>query len=213
MTITSTMIDADVSVVFMPLHKSMYKNSKSGTGSQAQNSQGESIAPQKAKKTTLAEPIKAKKKSAKKTVSKKTEKKEKAKKEKQKKVENEKAEKKITQPVAQEKPVPAVQPVLPEAGTSVTENVVIVGQQEMDALELQNYLHQELVNSWRPPMGMRKNVSCVVKIQISFDGALSCAMEQSSGVLIFDDAAQRAARTLQVASWMHGKELLITFKP
>ena len=92
--------------------------------------------------------------------------------------------------------------------------MLYVGQQEMEALQVQEYIQQEMAQHWSPPAGMRKDLSCIIKVCIAFDGTIaSMSFEQSSGVLLFDGAARRAVAQLTPPQWAYGKELSITFKP
>ena len=93
-------------------------------------------------------------------------------------------------------------------------NAIYVGQEEMEALRLQEYIQNEMAQHWRPPSGMAKNLQCLVKIVIDRDGMLDAVIiEQSSGSGLFDSAARAAASQLEPSVLMHGKELLVTFKP
>jgi outer membrane biosynthesis protein TonB len=94
------------------------------------------------------------------------------------------------------------------------QNIMYIGQQEMDSLQMQNFIEQEMAQHWSPPAGMRKDISCIIKVLIGFDGAISkIEIEQPSGVLIFDGAAKRAASQMAPAQWAYGKEIVLTFKP
>ena len=51
---------------------------------------------------------------------------------------------------------------------SQMQNVLYVGQQEMEALQVQEYIQQEMAQHWSPPAGMRKDLSCIIKVCIAF---------------------------------------------
>ena len=94
------------------------------------------------------------------------------------------------------------------------QNMVYVGQAEMEALKLQEYIQNEMAAHWAPPTGIRSDVECIVKIMVSSDGKNNqIIMEQPSKIVLFDSAARRAAAQLQPPEWAYGKEILITFKP
>jgi hypothetical protein len=237
--VTSTMINTDVPILFMPLHKSL---NKSGGGQKQQggaqknvnptcttNTQASTVTtPVKEKaKTIIAESALSKKQKNKKGKNKKQIKKETSKKvAPKKKAELEKKEEPIKpvqepikQPVEEAKPVEqSVQPqnlsANSDAPVSEGDNVLYVGQQEMEALQMQDYIQQEMAQHWSPPFGMRKDLMCIVKVVVAFDGTLaSIDFEQASGVLLFDGAAKKAVSQLQPPRWAYGKELSITFKP
>lgn len=95
-----------------------------------------------------------------------------------------------------------------------TDNVVYVGQAEMEALQLQEFIQNEMAAHWTPPAGIRSDAQCIVKILVSHDGKNNqIVLEQPSKILLFDSAARRAATQLQPPQWAYGKEILITFKP
>lgn len=94
------------------------------------------------------------------------------------------------------------------------EGVVYVGQAEMDALQAQEYIQQELAQHWAPPSGMRSDLFAIVTLTIDFEGAIKKVdLTTSSGNLLFDTAAKKAAALITPARWTFGKELSITFKP
>lgn len=95
-----------------------------------------------------------------------------------------------------------------------SDNVVYVGQAEMDALQAQEYIQQELAQHWAPPSGMRSDLFAVVTLTVDFEGAIKKVdLVTSSGNLLFDTAAKKAAALITPARWTYGKELSITFKP
>lgn len=98
-------------------------------------------------------------------------------------------------------------------GSSDT-NIVYLGQAEMDALQAQEYIQQELAQHWAPPSGMRSDLFAVVTLTVDFEGAIKKVdLATSSGNLLFDTAAKKAASQITPARWTFGKELSITFKP
>gem|GEM_PF-2363165 len=118
----------------------------------------------------------------------------------------------IPQVVQQSEPI--VPPVNQSAIDAAGQEVVYVGQEEMEALQLQEYIQQEMAQHWSPPPGIPKESNCTIKISVGFDGTINdLDMEQSSGVLLFDSAARRAASQLTPPPWAYGKTLRITFKP
>lgn len=100
------------------------------------------------------------------------------------------------------------------ASSSDTSNIVYVGQEEMDSLQAQEYIQQELAQHWAPPAGMRSDLFALITLTIDFEGIIKqVELTQSSGNLLFDTAAKKAAAQITPARWTYGKKLAITFKP
>ena len=94
---------------------------------------------------------------------------------------------------------PEIQSLNSASQESASDNILYIGQQEMEALQVQDYIQQEMAQHWSPPSGMRKDLMCIVKVVVAFDGSLaSINLEQPSGVLLFDGAAKKAAAKLQL---------------
>lgn len=101
-----------------------------------------------------------------------------------------------------------------DAAVGSSDNVVYVGQMQMDALQAQDYIQQELAQHWAPPSGMRSDLFAVVTLAIDFEGSIKKVdITTTSGNLLFDTAAKKAAAQITPARWAYGKELSITFKP
>lgn len=244
-TISSTMINTDAKIVYMPLHRSIKQAGSSGkaqatTVSTAQKKQ--TVAPSKQesgpsttivtrknpkavipknKKNSKTEKVKSKKPETKTPEVKKVieEKKETVTPKieptpiEQKKIEEYKSESLQT---ADKIEVPDTKAIVVEnSETSLPDqNIVYVGQAEMEALQLQEFIQNEMAAHWSPPMGIRSDAQCVVKIIVSHDGKNNqIILEQPSKILLFDSAAKRAATQLQPPQWAYGKEILVTFKP
>lgn len=236
-TISGNMINPDAEIVFMPLHRSIKQTAKGSSGVAKQASSKVVATSAKVKDepgTTIVKIAQAKpkaKKESKKTA---------AKNEKNKKdvavKKDSKTEPKL--PAKSDKPEPKVEskqleqdvqaPEKTESKENINNNsantstatqgavdsVVYVGQAEMDALQAQEYIQQELAQHWSPPTGMRSDLFAVVTLSIDFEGAIKKVdVTTSSGNLLFDTAAKKAAGHITPARWTYGKELSITFKP
>jgi outer membrane biosynthesis protein TonB len=235
--VTGTMINTDVPIVFLPMHKSLMQQGgqlKSGIGGNSSKNSAAQIVPA-VKKETIAAALpeiksnpsrhrKASQDDLKKKNKKESKKKNKSQKiiEQKKAIAPEKAIKEQTKPIEPEKALEIPEQIKTAENIPVNslpigddnQNVLYVGQQEMDALQMQDYIQQEMAQHWAPPAGMRKNISCIIKVIIAFDGSKSnLEVEQPSGVLIFDSAAKRAAAQLKPPACAYGKEILLTFKP
>lgn len=245
--ISSTMINTDAKIVYMPLHRSIKQSvskstsacvssatSSSCTGQKAQtkidNGQSTTIVMRKnpksapvAQKKSKIEKIKAKKSAAKILEPKKVieEKKEIPKMETPKpEVKSKDAEPiKPTQEIKEDpklemQKITAAENAVATNVDQTAENIVYVGQAEMEALQLQEYIQNEMAAHWTPPAGIRSDAQCIVKISVSHDGKNNqIVLEQPSKILLFDSAARRAAAQLQPPQWAYGKEIFITFKP
>jgi hypothetical protein len=237
--ISSKMINTNAQIVYMPLHKSI---KQSGSSAKAQSTmisasgKKQAAAPSKPGSGPSTTIVQNKKNSKKKEIAPKATKQSSKKSitPKEKKVSEKIAPLIETKPVAPE-PAKAVEqpatkvpePVVPlqveQASTTENvssnvdasiENIVYVGQAEMEALQLQEFIQNEMAAHWSPPSGIRSDVQCVVKIIVSHDGKNNqIVFEQPSNILLFDSAAKRAATQLQPPQWSYGKEILITFKP
>jgi outer membrane biosynthesis protein TonB len=229
-TIAGTMIDRKIPIIFLPLHKSLKQQvttkslGKNNTVvSTAVDVTQEVVLPQENKKRTtiVNQPLQKiqktkNNKKAKQKITSSPQEKQKILAEEQKK----EAPKVIEKPIVQSNEMPEVKnlPQTDLSATSLTnideQEVLYVGQEEMDALRVQEYIQSEMSEHWRPPAGMRKNICCVISVVVAHDGALaSITMDQASGVLLFDGAARRAAAQLQPPRWAYGKTLSLTFKP
>ena len=236
-TISSKLIANTTAVVFMPLHKSLQQSKNSARGATLG---ARTQVPEKTSKSTTAlhqstpastvivspskkeNTIQSNKKTKKSVQLKKV----------TKKKEVVKAESKPAAPKAKEAKAPVLQKKAPIINTPVeavpvavpevapigaaqeTHDVLYVGQQEMEALQLQDYIQNELAQHWSPPAGLRSDLCCIITVSIGFDGTITkINLANPSGVLLFDGAARRAALKLQPPKWAYGKELSITFKP
>lgn len=210
-TITSTMINTDVPVVFVPFYKSIKQSGLS-----------RSKESKKSISTTLAEPVAIKKKKEK------TAKKKKQTKPKISKPKKEEAHLQDVKPkpAEEKKPLPEIAKQEPqkivEQSQSIGQEVmqaadaqdaIYVGQEEMQALQMQEYIQHEMARYWQPPAGMGE-LYCIIKVVFDREGEIdSITMEQSSGSALFDSAARAAASKLTCSDQMKAKEIMITFKP
>lgn len=237
--VTGTMINTDVPIVFLPMHKTLMQKGgqkKSTVESSPVKSTVETVAPTKKGTVAVALPDRNPSRRLKAPQDEKVKKNKKNKKE----VKSNKSKKESPKPVedpsrrikdapqdekklveAEKKPEPpqpvraeALEASIIDASLNTGDPVLYVGQQEMDALQMQDYIQQEMAQHWSPPAGMRKDISCIIKVMIGFDGVISTIeIAESSGVFIFDGAAKRAAAQLTPPQWAYGKEILLTFKP
>ncbi len=91
--------------------------------------------------------------------------------------------------------------------------IVYVGSQELEALQMHDAVQKEVVHHWKPPVGLSKELVCQIKMLINWEGNLeTITVAQSSGVLLYDIAARSAVQKVSLPKWAWGKEFAITFK-
>jgi len=74
-------------------------------------------------------------------------------------------------------------------------------------------LQEEISSQWKPPVGLAKDLECQISIELAADGTvLKSAVNESSGVLVYDVAARSAVRKINFPRWAYGKEFTIAFK-
>jgi hypothetical protein len=207
------------SVVFMPFKKEINKQ-QIGQKIQRKKTIKQS---RKKKSTTLASLLKRKKQIEKKTIAKKLKKKKKqavvAQKKKIFPKENKKKTKKIAQRKHQKK-VPtkkrnkSVQTVARKnKAAKAAQEQIYVGRVEMEALRMQDEMQREVSKHWSPPVGLSKDLICVLQVLVDWNGKIAeTKVAQSSGVLMYDISARTAVAHMQLQKWAHGKEFNITFK-
>ncbi len=123
------------------------------------------------------------------------------------------AEHKVTPPVPVAAPAIAAAPQVPVAplqepvALQITSNKDIQGFQEEYAL-----LGQDITAHWAPPPGMPAEAACTITITIDRAGVVTAmVVDTSSGMLIYDLAAQSALSELQFPHVAWGKSITITF--
>ncbi len=79
---------------------------------------------------------------------------------------------------------------------------------------IQDYaaLYEDIVACWSPPPGIPADCSCTITIAIDRQGQMTTmAIDASSGVLMYDLAAQAAIGEIQFPHMARGKSITITF--
>lgn len=233
-----SLLSSDTTVVFLPLYKSISnslqnkRKSKSKSSSHVEPIQKPKAKPETKKSKEDAKADKAtmlvEQQQEKKRVKKQT-KKELAKKKDQKKLETQKKEFKKedapkieTAKIIEKEKAPVIeeleQKITSTAMQDVTEgaddvNVRYVGRDDLDALHMQEYISQELVNHWQPPIGVPKDRICELKVLIDWQGKVTdIRIQKPSGVLVYDMSARSAVLAMNFPKWLWGKEFTINFK-
>ena len=215
-TVSRSLSASGAPVVFLPLYKTIQQQIKKNSSS-VHTKTTKKTGPKQT--TKLAAVVKPKKKSiAKKTVQKKKRSTTVAKK--KKKLVVKKITKKRTKPIKKEiktvnKKKKNVQALTHSNRGSVPkqQEPIYVGQMEMDAQWMQNEMHKEVTKKWRPPVGLSKDLVCILKVLIDWHGnTTQTTVKKPSGVLLYDISTRTAMMQLTLPSWAYGKEFTITFK-
>lgn len=84
---------------------------------------------------------------------------------------------------------------------------------EVEALRMQAQLQKEIIQKWKPPIGVSPECTCDVAFFVNNNGMLeNIKMIKNSGVMMFDISARQALCAIKMPQWTHGKTLTITFK-
>lgn len=93
------------------------------------------------------------------------------------------------------------------------ENIIYVGRDEIDQYRENTELRDALAAVWHPPLGIEPEKSCMLAVVVDNNGSASCVtVEASSGILVYDSAAQAALYETVFPEREHGKVLHITFR-
>lgn|GEM_PF-1650705 len=84
---------------------------------------------------------------------------------------------------------------------------------EVEALRRGAQLQKELVQQWKPPIGVSPNCMCEISFFVNSTGKIeNLKMVKSSGVIMYDISARQALFAMKMPQWTHGKPLIISFK-
>lgn len=210
----SNSIDTNVPIVFMPYPVKNSRALASGSKNSVVQSPLKKIP--SVKKTTLLVQEAAKKKKIAQRKNKKELKKGNQKKQQvAKKIEKPKKEEpKKIEPVIAEKNESIISKTDQTKDDAVNQEAVLyVNQEQLDALQKEEYIKQAIANIWSPPSGLGEDLACIIKLIIDQDGIIAKSeIDTSSGVLAFDTSARMALASFKPLPWMFNKELFITFK-
>lgn len=92
-------------------------------------------------------------------------------------------------------------------------DIQYIGRDDLNALQMQEFINQEIGNHWNPPLGVPSDAFCEIKVIVNWQGALSdCKISKASKVIIFDISARKAVKAMAFPKWLWGKEFTITFQ-
>jgi len=119
------------------------------------------------------------------------------------------AQKEIAQPsIAQALDIEqTIVPVVPE-NAHISHNY-----REVEALRRGAQLQKELVQKWKPPIGVSPECMCEISFCVNISGGIeNLKMVKNSGVMMYDISARQALFAMKMPQWTHGKPLIISFK-
>lgn len=125
-------------------------------------------------------------------------------------------QKKTVQPVSNSKSFSTQKnvsnaPLVPEMHKQ--EEIICLGRNDIALLELHNLIEQEVQKSWHPPVGLSKDLACIIKVKIDTKGnVIDLIVEESSHVISYDISARTALSSMTFPKALWGKEVAITFK-
>ncbi len=92
------------------------------------------------------------------------------------------------------------------------EDSLILGREDLLALQLYEDVQTEVVRVWKPPKGMGGLV-CQAKIKIDANGSITqCIIEKPSGVLAYDMSVRIGLLAANMPKQIWGKEIRLTFQ-
>ena len=84
---------------------------------------------------------------------------------------------------------------------------------QVEALRMQAQLQKEIVQKWKPPIGVSPDCTCDVSFFINTAGGIeNIKMVKPSGVMMFDISARQTLCAIKMPHWTYGKTLTINFK-
>lgn len=93
------------------------------------------------------------------------------------------------------------------------ENIIYVGRDEIDQYRENTELRDALAAVWHPPFGLEPDEPCKLEVVVDSNGNASrVTVEASSGILVYDSAAQAALYETVFPEREYSKVLHITFR-
>jgi hypothetical protein len=96
----------------------------------------------------------------------------------------------------------------------ITENAHISDDyREVEAMRRTALLQKELLNNWKPPLGIPASATCEISFTVDKNGTIkTTTMVKSSGIVMYDLSARHALFAMKMPKWTHGKTVTINFK-
>jgi hypothetical protein len=124
------------------------------------------------------------------------------------KIEEKKPQEKINTPITQALDITqTVVPTVP-SNAHISDNY-----REVEALRKHAQLQKEIIEKWKPPIGVSPECTCDVSFFVNNKGMLEhIKMIKNSGVMMFDISARQALCAIKMPQWTYGKTLTINFR-
>lgn len=225
--LSNNAVPHDAPVVFLPLYKRVGKTTVSSAGLSKSKTRGVKKASKKDALVSKQKVVQEKSEPTKKNTELAQEAAQVQEIKNNKKLKNKKEQEKKVVPVAKELQELAAKQEIAEIKESVIspqeqpvsseqqegDDAVYVGQEEMLAIQLQQSLTQEVVQHWKVPAGLSKDLVCEVAVVVNWQGEVQNArIAKTSGVLMYDISARTAVVKMKLPKIAWGKEFIITFK-
>jgi hypothetical protein len=129
--------------------------------------------------------------------------------------------KKITPVVEQPKQIPTKNIPIAQAIDTEQEIIPVIpdnahishNYREVEALRKQAQLQKELVQTWKPPIGVSPDCACEISFFVNSTGKIeNIKMVKNSGVMMFDISVRQALFAMKMPQWTYGKPFTINFK-
>lgn len=113
-------------------------------------------------------------------------------------------------PKALEQPLPSTSNLTPV----IPENAIISNNyRDVEALRRNAQLQKELIQRWKPPIGVSPECVCEITFFVNKSGAPEkVTITKRSGVTMYDISARQALYAMKMPLWTHEKQIVINFK-
>lgn len=128
----------------------------------------------------------------------------------EKKIEQPKVDKKTEKSFEKKDVVKTEKKVAQKMQEIDVENATFVGYEELDSLTIQHKIQQSVQKYFKPPIGVSKNASCELQVQINKQGvAQQVTVTKSSGIMVYDVSARGAIRHIDFPRDVWNKTITI----
>ncbi len=120
-----------------------------------------------------------------------------------------------------EEPVLVETEILPEkvvlekninVNEDTSDNVLYIGRQDLQIIELYQDVQQEILLHWFPPSGLSKDLKCVASFKVDLSGNISdIKIDQSSKALAYDLSVRNSISKIKLPKQVWGKRVSLEF--
>ena len=90
------------------------------------------------------------------------------------------------------------------------DNVIFVGYEELDQSMIGSKIQHEIQQNWTPPVGMKKDIFCEIRVKVGSDGdAIETKISKSSGVFVYDVSAKKTLQKIEYPKEVWNKSITI----